>query len=58
MYSCTYIVALFKILCRIQWRNQGEANGQLPISFGGLPIVIFISKFLPIEMSELPLKGN
>ena len=30
--------------------NQGEANGQLPISFGDLPIVIFISKFLPIEI--------
>jgi hypothetical protein len=30
--------------------TKGEANGQLPISFGGLPIVIFISKFLPIEI--------
>jgi hypothetical protein len=36
--------------------TRGEANGQLPISFGGLPIIIFISKFLPIEMSELTLK--
>ena len=30
--------------------TRGEANGQLPISFGDLPIVIFISKFLPIEI--------
>ncbi len=29
-------------LLSIQWRNQGEANGQLPISFGGLPIEILL----------------
>jgi hypothetical protein len=29
---------------------RGEANGQLPISFGGLPIEVFIRKFLPIEI--------
>jgi hypothetical protein len=28
----------------------GGANGQLPISFGYLPIAIFISKLLPIEI--------
>ena len=28
----------------IHWRNQGEANGQLPISFWALPIEIFFSK--------------
>jgi hypothetical protein len=28
----------------------GGANGQLPISFGALPIEIFIKKFLPIEI--------
>jgi len=33
-----------------QWRIQGLANGQLPNEFGGLPIVIFISNFLPIEI--------
>ena len=33
-----------------QWRSQGVANKQLPISFGGLPIVVFICKFLPIEI--------
>jgi hypothetical protein len=33
-----------------QWRSQGLANGQLPNEFGGLPIVIFISNFLPIEI--------
>jgi hypothetical protein len=33
-----------------QWRNQGGANGQLPISFEDLPIAIFISKFLPIAI--------
>jgi hypothetical protein len=36
-----------------QWRNQGMAgvaNGQLPISFTDLPIVIFTSKLLPIEI--------
>jgi hypothetical protein len=36
--------------------TRGEANGQLPISFGVLPIVIFINKVLPIEMSELTLQ--
>jgi hypothetical protein len=30
--------------------TRGEANGQLPISFGGSPIVNFISKLLPIEI--------
>ena len=34
----------------LQWRNQEEANGQLLISFGGLPIEVFIRKFLPIEI--------
>jgi hypothetical protein len=29
---------------------NGESNGQLPISFGDLLILIFISKFLPIEI--------
>jgi hypothetical protein len=35
---------------RKQWRNQRLANGQLPNEFGDLPIIIFISKFLPIEI--------
>jgi hypothetical protein len=30
--------------------TDGEANGQLPISFGDLPIAIFISKLLSIEI--------
>ena len=30
--------------------SRGGANGRLPISFDGLPIVIFISKLLPIEI--------
>jgi hypothetical protein len=31
----------------------GGVNGQLPISFEDLPIVIFISRFLPIEILVL-----
>jgi hypothetical protein len=30
--------------------TRGGANGQLPISFGDSPIVIFINSFLPIEI--------
>jgi hypothetical protein len=30
--------------------GRGETNGQLPISFGGLPIEVFIRKFLHIEI--------
>jgi hypothetical protein len=33
--------------------TKEEANGQLPISFGDLPIVIFIHKLLPIENIEI-----
>jgi len=31
----------------------GGGNGQLPISFEDLPIVIFISRFLPVEILVL-----
>jgi hypothetical protein len=30
--------------------TRGGANGQLPISLGDSPIVIFINRFLPIEI--------
>jgi hypothetical protein len=41
-------IQLFVVHFR-QRRNQGGPNGQLPISFGHLPIEIFINQFLPIE---------
>ena len=38
-----------------QWRNQEEANGQLPISLRGWPIEIYIRRFLPIKILLLKI---
>ena len=38
------------MLNAVAYPGGGGANGQLPISFGGLPIEILISKFSPIEI--------
>jgi hypothetical protein len=51
--NCWYTALLPNQFCQltgISSATKGQANGQLSISFGDLPIVIFIRKVLSLEI--------